>query len=245
MEMHKQDQSAQWVDERLAELAPPANWQPDKTSALGRFRSGRESRTVAPPRWMWATAVCAASVTACALAFPSSRVFAQRCVNACVAETGFVAASLIGRLHSEPISELRPAAPDFQLQDSGGNTLRLSDLKGQVVLLNFWATWCRPCTVEIPWFTEFQREYRDAGLAVLGVSMDDDGWASVKPFMADHKINYRVALGNDDITRAFGAVESLPATVMIDKAGRVAATHVGLVEKKTYEQELRKLLAER
>jgi len=180
------------------------------------------------------------------MAFPATRVFAQRCVNACVAETGYVRASLMSRLHSEEVIPLnRAAAPDFALEDANGNTVRLSDFKGQVVLLNFWATWCPPCKVEIPWFDQFQREYQSAGLSVVGVSMDDDGWSSVKPFVAATKIGYRMVIGNDDVARNFGGVDSLPSTLLIDRSGRIAVVHVGLVEKKTYEAELRKLLAER
>jgi cytochrome c biogenesis protein CcmG/thiol:disulfide interchange protein DsbE len=113
-----------------------------------------------------------------------------------------------------------------------------------VVLLNFWATWCGPCKVEIPWFIEFERAYGDAGFAVLGISLDEDGWKSVKPYIEAKNVNYRVMVGNDEIARMYGGLESIPATLLIDKAGRIAATHVGLVEKKTYEEELKALIAE-
>ena len=78
--------------------------------------------------------------------------------------------------------------PDFALKDSTGQTVQLSDYHGKVVLLNFWATWCAPCKIEIPWFMEFQREYKDRNFAVLGVSMDEDGWDAVRPYMANHSI---------------------------------------------------------
>src|SRR6202451_2552306 len=76
---------------------------------------------------------------------------------------------------------------DFSLKDSTGKAVHLSDYHGKVVLLNFWATWCAPCKIEIPWFMEFQREFKDRNFEVLGVSMDEDGWDSVRPYMADHK----------------------------------------------------------
>src|SRR5271154_5514257 len=81
----------------------------------------------------------------------------------------------------------RKAAPEFSLKDANGQTVHLSDYKGKVVLLDFWATWCGPCKVEIPWFIEFESQYKSRGLTVIGVSMDDDGWKLVKPFIEAKK----------------------------------------------------------
>ena len=122
----------------------------------------------------------------------------------------------------------RKMAPDFTLTDGNGQTVHLSDYKGKVVLLDFWATWCGPCKIEIPWFMEFEQQYKDKGFAVLGVSMDDDGWKVVKPYLQQMKINYRIALGNDKVGDAYGGVDSLPTTFLIDRSGRIASTHVGL-----------------
>jgi len=122
----------------------------------------------------------------------------------------------------------RKVAPDFALKDGDGKTVHLSDYKGKVVLLDFWATWCAPCKIEIPWFMEFEQQYKDKGFAVLGVSMDEDGWTVVKPYLQQLKINYRIVLGNDKVGDAYGGVDSLPTTLLIDRQGRVAATHVGL-----------------
>jgi len=136
----------------------------------------------------------------------------------------------------------RRLAPDFALKDINGQTVRLSDLKGKVVLLNFWATWCGPCKIEIPWFMDFEQRFKDRGFAVVGVSMDDEGWEIVKPFLERLKVNYRVVIGNEEVSQAYGGVESLPTTLMIDREGRVASVHVGLVSRKEYEREIQELL---
>lgn len=137
----------------------------------------------------------------------------------------------------------RKPAPDFTLKDASGQTVKLSDYKGKVVLLNFWATWCGPCTLEIPWFEQFQQEYRSKGFEVLGISMDEDGWDVIKPYIAEHKINYRVVLGNDSVGELYGGVDSLPTTFIIDREGRFAfPPHVGLAGKNEYLSEIQSLL---
>jgi len=132
----------------------------------------------------------------------------------------------------------RHAAPDFALKDNTGRTLKLSDYRGKVVLLNFWATWCEPCQVEIPWFIDFQQKYKDRDFAVIGVSMDDDGWDAVKPFVDRQKINYRVVIATEEVSARYGSIESLPTTFMIDRAGRIAAMHIGLKSRTTYQNDI-------
>jgi len=122
----------------------------------------------------------------------------------------------------------RRAAPDFALKDINGQTVHISDYKGKVVLLDFWATWCGPCKIEIPWFMEFEQQLKDRGFAVLGVSMDEDGWGVVKPYLQEMKVNYRVVLGNDQVGEQYGGVESLPTTFLIDRQGKIASVHIGL-----------------
>lgn len=136
----------------------------------------------------------------------------------------------------------RKDAPDFTLRDSEGKQVKLSEYAGKVVLLNFWATWCGPCKIEIPWFVEFEKEFKDQGFAVLGVAMDEEGWDVVKPYITDHRVNYRILMGTDMVAESYGGIESLPTTFMIDREGRIAATHVGLVSKGTYRDEIVQLL---
>jgi thiol-disulfide isomerase/thioredoxin len=136
----------------------------------------------------------------------------------------------------------RKAAPDFALKDSTGKTVKLSDFRGKVVLLNFWATWCGPCKMEVPWFMEFEQKHKDQGLVVLGVAMDDDGWDVVKPYLERYRVNYRVVMGTPEVADLYGGVESLPTTFLLDREGRVARTHIGLVSKKDYQDDIDQLL---
>lgn len=144
-----------------------------------------------------------------------------------------------------PVAEVkdRRAAPDFSLKDVGGNELSLSEYRGKVILLNFWATWCGPCEIEIPWFIDLEGRFRNRGFVVIGISMDEDGWGAVEPYIREKKVNYRVVLGADEVAKRYGGIESLPTTLLIDRNGRIAAEHVGLVGKSIYEQQVGKLLA--
>src|SRR5258707_4017532 len=101
----------------------------------------------------------------------------------------------------------RKVAPDFTLMDAAGVSVKLSDYKGKVVLLNFWATWCGPCKLEIPWFIEFEKAYKDRGFATLGVSMDEDGWKAVKPFVAQKAMNYPVMVGDGRGAQLYGGID--------------------------------------
>jgi peroxiredoxin len=146
---------------------------------------------------------------------------------------------------SKATGERKPA-PDFTLHDADGNAVKLSDLRGKVVVLNFWATWCGPCALEIPWFIEFEKEFKSRGLEIVGVSMDEDGWKAIKPYVASHKMNYRVLLGNDSVGQLYGGVDSLPTTFIIDRQGRLAfPPHVGLPGKNEYLNEIQTLLGEK
>ncbi|HKF23902.1 MAG TPA: TlpA disulfide reductase family protein [Candidatus Angelobacter sp.] len=137
----------------------------------------------------------------------------------------------------------RKPAPAFSLADSGGATVSLSQFKGRVVLLNFWATWCHGCQEEIPWYIEFAGKYKDKGLVVIGVSLDDDGWKSVKPFMQAKKMNYPVVVGNQELMDRYSGY-GMPVSVLIDRDGRIADSHSGVVDKNGWEREIQQLLGE-
>ena len=149
--------------------------------------------------------------------------------------------------HTVKAASVKPAqerkdAPEFTLKDADGKVVRLVDYRGKVVLLDFFATWCGPCKIEIPWFTEMERKNKDRGFAVLGVSMDDEGWEVVKPFLAELGVNYRVVIGNDATAQMYGGVDALPTTFLIDQSGKIAAVHVGLASKKDFEDGIQQLL---
>jgi peroxiredoxin len=137
----------------------------------------------------------------------------------------------------------RTSAPDFALHDASGAIVKLSDYRGKVVLLDFWATWCGGCKTEIPWYLEFDKKYRDQGLASVGVAMDDEGWQAVKPWLAEHPISYPIVVADKDITGAYN-VRSLPVTLLIDRDGRIAESHVGVVDKDAWEAHIQRLLSE-
>jgi len=142
----------------------------------------------------------------------------------------------------QPAKDRKPAA-EFALADASGRTVQLKDYRGKVVLLDFWATWCHGCKQEIPWFSEFQKTYGAKGLAVVGVSLDEGGWAVLRPFLADARVPYQMVLGDEAIAKRYG-IESMPDTFLIDRSGRVGAAYTGLVDKGDVEGKIKALLSE-
>ena len=158
-------------------------------------------------------------------------------------------ATAVGSAGSSP-SLTAPASrkrtPPLSLKGPAGTSLTLSSYKGRVVLLDFWATWCTGCKLEIPWFMEFEKKYRGKGLSAIGVAVDDEGWSTVKTYLAEHPITYPVVLGDMDMMeKKFGLPASLPVTLLIDREGRIASTHAGVVEREKFDADIRQLLDER
>ena len=137
----------------------------------------------------------------------------------------------------------RDPAPSFELAPLDGQKLQLSTLRGQIVLVDFWATWCGPCRDEAPKLVELQHKYAARGLRVIGISMDDDA-APVRTFYAQHRLNYPVALGDAALAERFGRVLGMPAKFLIDRQGRIASKHAGAVDFGLLERELQELLSE-
>ena len=135
-----------------------------------------------------------------------------------------------------------PPAPDFSLTDIFGNKLKLSDYKGKVVMLDFWATWCGPCRIEIPGFVDLQNRYRDHGFTIIGISLDDSP-EPVMEFYKQFKMNYPVAMGDDKLGALYGGIFGMPTTFLIGRDGRVYAKHVGATNLDVFEEEVQILIA--
>jgi peroxiredoxin len=133
-------------------------------------------------------------------------------------------------------------APTWKLQSFDGKSVSFDDFKGKVVILDFWATWCGPCREEIPGLIDLQKKYEKQGLAVVGISLDGGGAEVVKAFVTKVGMNYAVLLGNDKVQQAFGGIDAIPATFVIDRRGHIVKKYVGLVEKKQLEAVTKPLL---
>jgi len=155
--------------------------------------------------------------------------------------------------HATVVSQAsRQTAPAFQLADSSGTNKQVTDYRGKVVLLNFWATACGGCKLEIPWLIELESAHKSDSFTVVGVSMDtsyegsksaDEAWSKVKPFVLDHKLNYPVLMGDATLITSY-KMGAVPATYLIDKQGRIAATYNGIADKSDVDSNINKLLAE-
>jgi len=133
------------------------------------------------------------------------------------------------------------AAPDFALAALDGRTVRLSDFRGKGVVLNFWATWCGPCKIEMPWLTELQQQYAAQGLVVIGVAMDDEP-DKVARFVKDVGADYTILMGKESVGDAYGGVQFLPGTFYIDREGRIVERVFGLVSRSEIEENARRAL---
>ena len=223
METRKPDR-VRSVADRLEQLTPPADWTPSHARNLARLRErvGIRSRR----RFGLIAAAAVATVVLAAANVSVVRAVAQRCGE----WLGVVTSS-------------RPRLPEVTFFDAQGHSMPVSALRGKVVLLTFWTTTCGQCETEMSWFADFQHAYRDRNLVVLGVSLDQDGWSSVKPFLERRPVNYDIVMARRDVTQPIiGA--SIPTTLIVDRRGRIAVRHIGYCSKDEYQRDLEKLLAE-
>lgn len=135
----------------------------------------------------------------------------------------------------------RAIAPDFNLMDNSGHSFRLSQKRGKVVVLNFWATWCGGCKFELPYFVEYDRKYHQQVLSTLGISMDDGGFAVVDPFWQQKQMPYPTVIGNDALSKRLG-LSGMPYTLLIDRQGRVAVRHAGVLDRSDFDHHIQELL---
>jgi len=137
----------------------------------------------------------------------------------------------------------RTPAPDFELMSLEGRRVKLSDFRGKVVALNFWATYCAPCRVEMPWLIDFYRKYKEQGLEVIGVSLDDGGMQPVADFAKEIKVNYTILMGNHSVSDAYGGMRFLPQTVFIGCDGKIINRTVGIKTKSDFEDAIKQSLS--
>jgi cytochrome c biogenesis protein CcmG/thiol:disulfide interchange protein DsbE len=150
-----------------------------------------------------------------------------------------------GEAEESPVEAIRgQAAPDFTLPSLRGTDVTLSELRGKVVILDFWATWCPPCKAEIPGFIELQDRFRDRGLVIVGVSDEDRG--IIAKFADENGVNYRMLYrdpeNETDLPSPYSEIVSIPTTFVIDRSGKVVHVHVGFTSKEQFEKEILDLL---
>ena len=155
-------------------------------------------------------------------------LFFVAAVVAAMLFVGFHAARRAGGTgSSDTLDVAGKPAPDFTLESLEGKNVQLSSYKGQAVLLNFWATWCGPCKIEMPWFVELQKEYGPQGLQIVGVAMDDASKDEITKFVKEMGVNYTILLGKEAVGQDYGGVNVLPTTFFIDRDGKIVAREFG------------------
>ena len=145
----------------------------------------------------------------------------------------------------------KPMEPDVTFKDLDGKDVTLASLKGKVVIVNFWATWCDPCREEIPWLIEFQQKYADKGFTFVGVATDEEGKSVVQPFVQTTNfnvnghptlMNYPIVLGGDDIEAKFGGLLGLPTSIVISRDGKIQKKYIGIANRASLEKDIQALL---
>ena len=224
METREPDRVGRRLADRLEQLTPPANWTP----SLARNRARLRERLGAHRRRRLGLMMGAAAAVVVLAAADVSvvRAVAQRC------------GEWLG-----VVSSSRQRLPEVTFTDAQGRPVAVSALRGKVVLLTFWTTTCGQCQTEMSWFADFQHTYRDRNLVVLGVSLDQEGWSRVNPFLEHRPIHYDIVVARREVTQPIiGA--SIPTTLIVDRRGRIAVRHIGYCSKGEYQRDLEKVLAE-
>ena len=136
----------------------------------------------------------------------------------------------------------RKPAPDFELKTLDGRTVKLSDFRGKAMVVNFWATYCGPCRVEMPWLIDFYERYKTQGLEIVGVSMDDGDQEQVAAFVKELNVNYTIVMGNHAVRDSYGGARFLPQTFLVDREGRIIKSIVGIKSRNDFEESIKLLL---
>jgi thiol-disulfide isomerase/thioredoxin len=243
MEKNSEMHVDRWVDERLAALSPDRGWQPNTAWGLARLRE-RGAGTKRGHRWTWVVAV-AGGTCIFLVALPVPRAIGERCLN-------YMCSTELWQGHSSPDRVGDDASIlAVPIKDLQGRDVTLGQYKGQVVLVNFWATWCAPCLEEMPWLIDFQQKYGPRGFTVLGVSLDADGKKSVMPFIESRRfdvsngkqaLNYPILLGNNEIGEEFGGMIGLPTSMLFSRDGKKVKTVMGLMSRDEVERAIQGLL---
>ena len=136
------------------------------------------------------------------------------------------------------------SAPDFELKvlNADDKTLKLSDLKGKAVIVNFWATWCEPCKVEMPWLVDFQKKYGPEGLQIVGIAMDDTDEKTIASFVHKMGVNYPVVIGTEKVADSYGGIEGMPTLFFVDRSGKIVDHELGLRGMDIIENNIKKAL---
>ncbi|MFH1783814.1 MAG: TlpA disulfide reductase family protein [bacterium] len=148
-----------------------------------------------------------------------------------------------GESTPKPSSE-KGLAPDFTLEDLEGNEITLSELRGAVIILDFWATWCPPCRDEIPGFIKLYDKYNEKGLEIIGISVDKGSDGQLIKFAEEWNMNYPIVRSTNDVNKAYGGIRAIPTTFIIDKKGKIRNKHIGFASYETFEEEVLELLNE-